>query len=64
MEYEQNTNDDISQTLEIVYLQKPSKTSSYEKNFSKRWKQPSKTKMVETIENSCQSIQMLNERMW
>jgi hypothetical protein len=60
MEYDGNTTEEVSQTLEIPDSTKP---KTWEKNFSKRWKQPTKSQMLETIDISKQAIASLSDRI-
>ena len=60
MEYDGNTIEEVSQTLEMPDSTKP---KTWEKNFSKRWKQPTKSQMVETIDMSKQAIESLSDRI-
>ena len=61
MEYEGNTNEEVSQTLDLPLPD--SKPKTWEKNFSKRWKQPTKAQMVESIEASEKAILSLSNRI-
>ena len=61
MEYEGNTMEEVSQTLEMPDSTKSGTT--WEKNFSKRWKQPTKSQMVESIDVSKQAIASLSDRI-
>ena len=45
MESDGNTTEEVSQTLEIPDSTK-SGTTTWEKNFSKRWKQPTKSQRL------------------
>ena len=60
MEYDGNTTEEVSQTLEIP---DSTKHKTWEKNFSKRWKQPTKSQMLETIDISKQAIASLSDRI-
>ena len=62
MEYEGNTMEEVSQTLEMPESTK-SRTTTWEKNFSKRWKQPTKSQMVESIDVSKHAIASLSDRI-
>ena len=60
MDSDGNTTEEVSQTLEMPDSTKP---KTWEKNFSKRWKQPTKSQMVETIDMSKQAIASLSDRI-
>ena len=60
MEYEGNTNSENSEPLES---QESHKQKAWEKNFSKRWKQPTKGQLVEALQEAKHSVHVLEERL-
>jgi len=60
MECEGNTNSENSEPLES---QESHKQKAWEKNFSKRWKQPTKGQLVESLEEAKNSVHVLEERL-
>ena len=59
MEYDETTDKEVSQTLDLS----DSKPKTWEKNFSKRWKQPTKAQMVESLDASEQALSSLSNRI-
>ena len=59
MEYDETTDKEVSQTLDLP----DSKPKTWEKNFSKRWKQPTKAQMVESLDASEQALSSLSNRI-
>ena len=59
MESDGNTNEQVSQALDMPDC----KPKAWEKNFSKRWKQPTKAQMVESIDVFEQALSSLSNRI-